>query len=76
MAAQASAHLRFGLRAHAGIENAVRGALATARPSLDEILSLWPAGHHGRIVLRAKLGTDGAMSIGAQMRDQANGASH
>ena len=53
-----------------GIEDAVCGALASARPSLDEILSLWPVGRHNRIVLRARLAADGAISIGAHMREQ------
>jgi hypothetical protein len=73
MAAQASTHATFGVRAvHAGmIEDTVRAALAGAHPSLDEILSLWPVGRHDRIVLRARLGTDGAISIGAHMREHA-----
>lgn len=56
---------------HVRIENAVRAALAGARPSLDEILSLWPAGQRDRIVLRARLGADGGISTGALLREQA-----
>jgi hypothetical protein len=72
MAAQAFAHTRFGVRAsHAGIEDAVRLALGGARPSLDEILSLWPVARHDRIVLWARVSTDGAISLGARLREQA-----
>jgi hypothetical protein len=51
--------------------SAVRAAVAGARPSLDDVLSLWPAGQRYRVVLRARLGADGGVSIGAHLREQA-----
>lgn len=60
------------LEARAGpvaIEDAVRAALADARPSLDEILSLWPRNRRDRVVLWAKLGPAGEISLGAQLRE-------
>jgi hypothetical protein len=71
MARQSSAHARLDTRASdAGIEGAVRAGLAGTRPSLDEILSLWPVGHHDRVVLWARVGADGGLAVGARMRDQ------
>ena len=46
-------------------------ALAGATPSLEEILSLWPAKQHNRLVLRAKLGPPGDVAISAQLRQDA-----
>jgi hypothetical protein len=72
MSRQSSAHARVDTRApDAGIEGAVRAGLVDARPSLDEILSLWPAGHHGRVVLWVRVGTDGGVTVGAHLREQA-----
>ena len=72
MARQSAAHARLDTRApDARVEGAVRAGLADARPSLDEILSLWPVGHHDRVVLWARLGTDGGLAVGAQLREQA-----
>jgi hypothetical protein len=65
---------RDGRATHVAIESAVRAALAGARPSLDEILSLWPTGQRGRVVLWARLGADGAISTGAHLREQASEA--
>ena len=51
-------------------EEAARQALSGAQPSLDEILSLWPANRRTRIVLWVKLGEAGNVVIGAQPREQ------
>jgi hypothetical protein len=75
MSRQSTAHTRVDTRApDAGIEGAVRAGLADARPSLDEILSLWPVGHHDRIVLWARLGADGGIAVGAHLREEPFGA--
>jgi hypothetical protein len=74
MARPSSARARVDTGAPAGIEGAVRAALAGARPSLDEILSLWPVGHHDRIVLWARLAVDGGIAVGAHLREQPFGA--
>jgi hypothetical protein len=54
-------------RAEVAIDRA-RLALAGASLSLEEILSLWPDGHHHRLELWAKLGAGGEISVGARPR--------
>jgi hypothetical protein len=72
MAARTSSHAWLEARAsHLVIVDAFRDALAAARPSLDEILSLWPFGRHNGVVLWAKLEVDGSVSIGANLRERA-----
>jgi hypothetical protein len=72
MAARTSSHAWLEARAsHLVIVDAFRGALAAARPSLEEILSLWPFGRRNGVVLWAKLDTDGSVSIGASLRERA-----
>jgi hypothetical protein len=51
-------------------EEAACRALSGARPSLDEILSLWPADRRNCIVLWVKVGHAGSLVIGAHPRDQ------
>jgi len=51
-------------------EEAACRALSGARPSLDEILSLWPPDHRDRIVLWVKVGYAGDLVIGAHAREQ------
>jgi hypothetical protein len=71
MAAEAITRWRVDLRGdHVMVEDAVRAALAGARPSLEELLSLWPFGRRDAVVLRATLGTDGAVSVGANLRER------
>jgi hypothetical protein len=53
---------------------AVSVAISTARPSLAEILSVWPANQRDRLVIRIKVGDTGDVSIGAQLRDRENAA--
>ncbi len=71
MAARAVSHARVEQRLdHDVIEGAVRAALVGARPSLEEILSLWPLGRRGSVVLWAELGADGAICVRASLREQ------
>lgn len=51
-------------------EEAACRALSGARPSLDEVLSLWPADRRDHIVLWVKVGYGGDLVIGAHARGQ------
>jgi hypothetical protein len=71
MAARAHATARLDPgAAHVAFEDAVRAALKDRRPSLEDILSLWPQDQHDRLVLWARLGRGGEVAIGAQLRDE------
>jgi hypothetical protein len=70
MAGGAAAQVRLEARTNqVTIEDAVRAALAGARPSLEEILSLWPLARRDRVVLWAELGADGAICVRATLRE-------
>jgi hypothetical protein len=51
-------------------EEAARRALSGARPSLDEILSLWPVDWRDRIVLWVEIGSARNVAIVARLRAQ------
>jgi hypothetical protein len=71
MAAQTSAVTHRGADPErVATEEAVRRALAGARPSLEEVLSLWPADQRDRLVLWVKVGLAGNVVIGAHPRAQ------
>ena len=76
MAARTSAAFRGPRFEKPTPEEAARRAVSGAQPSLDEILSLWPADRHDRIVLWVKLGEAGEAGergdvvIGARPREQ------
>jgi hypothetical protein len=60
--------------AHVVIDAGVRAAVSGARPSLEEMLSLWSADLHGSVVLRVRLGPGGEVVIGAHLREHADHA--
>ena len=68
MAAQTSAALRGPRAERLTPEETARRPLSGAEPSLDEILSLWPADRRLPIVLWVKLGEAGNIVIGAHPR--------
>jgi len=61
---------RRGGSHHASAEDAARRALLAARPSVEEILSLWPTARRERIVLWVKVDEAGDVVIVAHPRDQ------
>jgi hypothetical protein len=51
-------------------EGAARVAISGARPSVDEILSVWPADRRNRVVIWVKVGRAGNVVIGANLRER------
>jgi hypothetical protein len=71
MAARSSLARHEAVDARASIQEAARVAVADARPSLDEILSVWPREQRDRLVLWVFLGPAKEVSIAARFREHA-----
>ncbi len=72
MSARRSALARLDVDpARVAFEEAARLSLAGARPSLDDILSVWPLSERARLILWVLMGPGLEITIAARFRDHA-----